>query len=345
MLLATVAGAVVTQPMYRFLASHREELDQFNGFAFIAATLAAAASLGTMIVLSAPLTLAIGLSVYSFGAVVSASISVQYQIDRLIGRLALYEALRILTILTAITLPVIAGQSLSIQHLVFGLALSNFLPFFLLAKPTKVSLPRQKWLIRTGVFGIKSSGWLLLAGLPIVGSKTILSETLTDEAFGNYSAITDASYRGFGLINSAVTMWAFPTLARLFDTKEYSKARSTLNFSILVYVVSGLLLTATGLIALLHFSTSPNQLPGGLLGTFFIVAACFTWQGMSIAHKPFELTLRTTRMVLLMAVGVSAFFAISVLGPAQHSLLIVTSSMTAVAVVYTVIAANQKLEV
>ena len=117
MLVATVIGAVVTQPMYRYLSSRPEDRALFDSFMLVAAVAAGAISTAVAVGLNAPGWLPLGYAAFSAGTVLSAGVSVGFQIDRRIGRLALYEGLRVLTIV----LPIAATEPYATQ-----LALATF---------------------------------------------------------------------------------------------------------------------------------------------------------------------------------------------------------------------------
>lgn len=346
MLVATVVGAVLTQPMYRYLASHPGERELFNSFMLATGGIAGAFSIAVGLKIGAPLHLAGGLAVFSLGTVLSSGIGVSLQIERRIGRLAVYEMLRVLTIFVSIALPLTLGQNLTISHVVLGLAVSNFVPLLMLMEWPRFGKLELGWLRKVALYGAKSSAWLFLAGLPLVGSKTILSTTLNETAFGTYSAITDIAYRGFGMLNAAVTMWAFPLLSQRFDSGAYDQVRGTLRFALTVYAVAGVLILigGIGLVKWQPFLAAP--LSGGFLAVVSIVFASFTWQAMSIAHKPFELNVQTTQMLLLLAFGVGIFFGIQILLGKTSDIdpvFSITLSMIGVAGFYSLISFNISL--
>lgn len=346
MLVATVIGAVVTQPMYRYLSSRPEDRALFDSFMLVAAVAAGAISTAVAVGLNAPGWLPLGYAAFSAGTVLSAGVSVGFQIDRRIGRLALYEGLRVLTIVLPIAAPILMGQALETGHVVLGLALSNFVPLALLSGPLRLVAPPGQWLRKATLYGVKSAAWLLLAGIPVVGSKSILSSALTPDSFGAYSAFADITYRGFGLVNAAVTMWVFPVLSRRFDEGALEEVRHLLRFALSIYALSGAAVLAGALALALAKPDLTAHLSGGLAAIALITLANFAWQGMSIAHKPFELTVRTTRMVLLLAVGVGAFLMLPKaigMAAAVDPLFAVTAAMAGVAIVYIAISMNQDL--
>ena len=348
MLVATISGAVVTQPMYRYLSSRPEDLAFFTSFTLVMAALAGGIGLGLSLGLGAPLLLAAGYGAFSAGTVFSAAVAVRLQIARRIGRLACYEALRVSTILVPVAWPAVTGQPLEIGHVVLGMALSNLVPLLLLGGRPGFRLPEGDLLKRASLYGVKSAAWLLLAGVPIVGAKTVLSGTLPEDAFGAYSAIADITYRGFGMMNAAVTMWVFPLLSQRYDEGAFAEVRHSLRFALLVYAGAGglVLLVGAGIVLGLEPATL-GALPGGLTVMACITLANFAWQGMSIAHKPFELTIQTTRMVLLIAIGAAAFLVVSALAGGMaptESLYAVNVTLVVIACLYAAVALAQPLQ-
>lgn len=314
MLIATVLGAIVTQPMYRFLASTHETSADFCSLAVVIGGCAAIASFSVLGVVGTPIHFSAGLSLYVLGTVLFAAVSVWFQIRLQMGRLAIFEGLRVVTLVIVVALPKILDQQLAIGHVITGLILSTTVPLILFAPRQRLVKPQVKWLLDTLSFGGKSASWLLLAGLPIVLGKTYLSATLTATTFGTYSAIADFLYRGFGLWNAAVIMWAFPRLSRLFDAKDFKKTRATLYSAIALYLGLGVLAIVALTVIAADTTQLKEHLPGGIATFALISLAYLAWHGMSVCHKPFELCLRTTRMLCAMAIAVLGFGVLVTLG-------------------------------
>jgi hypothetical protein len=347
MLVANTVAAIVSQPMYRYLSSRPEERMHFASFAIGASGLAGLVSFGVAMLAGAPWPEALGFAAMSTGTVLGTALSIDFVVAGQILRLAAYETLRILAILLAIAIPMLAGRQLTVGNLVLAMALSNVLPLVVLAGRHRCSRPDAVWLRRVVPYGLKSATWLVMAGLPMVSAKTILMQAMPAHAFGAYTSIADLTYRGFGLANAALMMWAFPLLSKQFDQGEVSEARRTLRFTLLIYAGIGAVMLASilGTIGLMPIEVA--ALPGGMLGLALITAASFGWHGMSIAHKLLELTQRTTRMAALMAVGVIIFYAstftlIRMVG--LDAFYVVTLSLLGVAFTYWAIGLGQKLE-
>lgn len=169
---------------------------------------------------------------------------------------------------------------------------------------------------------------------------------MTQPAFGSYTAVADLSYRGFAIVNAALMMWAFPLLSREYDAGNLTETRRLFRFTLLVYAVTGLIGLAAVMGGIGFLPIPVAQLPGGLAAVALITLTSIAWHGMSIAHKPYELTLRTTRMAGLMALCVAGFHALAFLLPPLTGLdafAVVVPSMLAMAVVYIAIAGSQRL--
>ena len=347
MLVANMIAAIVSQPMYRHLSSRPEERDHFASFALGAAVIAALLSFAVTLLVAAPWLSALGFAVLSAGTVLGTALSIEFAVAGQIMRLAIYETLRVLSIVLVIAISVLLTDKLQITHVVLAMALSNMLPLVLLAGRHRFTRPDTAWLRQTLPYGVKSATWLVLAGLPVVSAKSILMHAMPEHAFGTYAAIADLTYRGFAIANAALMMWAFPLLSRQFDEGRIADVRRTLRFALLLYGLGGVAMLAGVVVAtegLSFFDVS--ALPGGLLAAIAITLANFGWHGMSISHKPYELTLRTTQMAGLMALGVVVYYGLTIalIQLANFdALYVVTLSMAGVAVTYIAISLSQGL--
>lgn len=347
MLVANTVAAIVSQPMYRYLSTRPEERKHFAGFAVGSSALAGLVTFGVAMAVGAPWLEALGFAALSTGTVLGTALSVDFVVAGRIMRLAAYETMRILLIFLVIALPVLADGQLTVGNMVLAMALSNLLPLVVLAGRRSFSRPDAAWLRQVLPYGIKSATWLVLAGLPIVSAKSILMQAMPEHAFGTYAAIADLTYRGFAIVNAALMMWAFPLLSRQFDEDRIAEVRRTLRFTLLLYSAGGVAMLA-GMVLLAERLSffEVSTLPGGLLAAIAITLTSFCWHGMSISHKPYELTLRTTQMTGLMAVGVAAFYTLTfslTRLAGLDALYAVTMSMTGVAIMYSLAALNQKV--
>ena len=346
-LVANTVAAIVTQPMFRYLPHRPEERDLFTGFTLVTALVAAVVSAGIFLWLGVSFAFAFGFAAFSLGTVIGSAIGVDFVLSQRVMRLASFEALRILSLLCVLALPLIRGLPLHTEDVVLGLALSNLLPILLLAGRRRFALPSREWLLRSLTYGAKSATWLVMAGLPMVSAKTILMQTMPEHAFGVYAAVADLTYRGFALVNAALMMWAFPLLSAQFDAGAVAEARRTLRFTLLVYAGLGGAALALLLSGVNLFQIDTAALPGGAIGVVLITLASFGWHSMSIAHKPFELSHRTTQMALLMALCVGLFY-VSTYGligwAGLEAFYVVVLSLIVIALAYGGIGLSQKLE-
>lgn len=349
MLVANTLAAVATQPMYRYLSSNPLERQPFATFTLAAALLAGMTGFAVALLAGTPWLLALGFGTLAVGTVLGTAVSIDFVIAGKVARLAAFEAMRILMTIIALAVPILTRDQLVIGDVVLAMALSNVLPIVVLAGRHSLGPVDREWLNRVAAYGLKSAIWLVLAGLPVVGAKTILIRAMPDHAFGTYAAIADLTYRGFAIANAALMMWAFPLLSRQFDDGKIAEVRRTLRFALLIYALGGVvMLAAMVLVALFGQSlVDTAALPGGLLAVILITVASFSWHAMSISHKPFELTLRTTHMAALMGLCVAAFYALT-LGLIRlaglDAFFVVMMSMIGVAFAYMAVSLMQRLE-
>lgn len=346
-LVANTIAAIVAQPMYRYLSSRPDDRNLFAGFAIVAACIAGLVSFGVTTILGIPSALSIGFAGLAMGTVMGTAAVVDFTIVQKIGRIASFEGLRILTILVVLAVPTLRGTGLELTHVVFGLAISNILPLLVTVRGLRPGVPRFEWLRECGRYGTRSAAWLLLAGFPVVGAKTILLAQMSNEGFGTYTAIADLTYRGFAIANAALMMWAFPLMSRQFDAGKLDEVRQTLRFALLVYGVGGIV-TLLGILGSLYFlPIEVSTLPCGVVAVVTITGASFVWHGMSISHKPLEMTLRTARMAVFMAIAVGAFFTLtySLIALTEwNAFYIVTLTMIGVGATYAIVTFSQRLE-
>lgn len=347
MLVANTVAAIVSQPMYRYLSSRPCERERFAGFAVVAALFAGFVSCGVSQIVEVPSLLALGFGTLAVGTVLGTAASIGFVVANEILRLAAYEGIRILAIAIALAVPAFLGDGLTLGYVVLAMSLSNILPLLALVRQQRFSFPDGAWLCSVVPYGLKSATWLVLAGLPVVSAKSILMQAMPDHAFGIYAAVADLTYRGFAIANAALMMWAFPLLSRQYDEGDIAKVRHTLWLSLLVYGVGGAAMLVGLWVVVYWRLIDLSALPGGALAAVIITLTSFGWHAMSIAHKPFELTLRTTQMAALMAVGVATFYGLTfalirLFG--LDALYVVTLSMAGVAATYVAISLSQKLE-
>ena len=347
LLVATVLGAIATQPMYRFLSSHPDELELFNSFAFVAAAFASGVTFLVVLLTTGNWLYSTGFSIFGAGAVVFSAISVRFQIAGQIGRLAAFETLRILTFLAALAVQVLILPDLGVGNVILAISISYVIPLALLARRLRPARPGMDWVKRSAVFGAKSAIWLLLAGLPIVGGKAFLSQAIPAAEFGYYAAVADVAYRGFGILNAAIVMWVFPLLSRAYDQAAYARVRRLLGFAVGTYGVAGLLGVIIAVAAANFTTVWAAPFSSGILAVAAIMVSCFLWQGMSLVQKPFELTLQTSRMVLFMlaalilfAVLLSGLTSLGTLDP----ILVLCLSLGVAALFYGTTALSVRLE-
>ncbi|TQM94875.1 hypothetical protein [Roseinatronobacter monicus] len=310
MLVGNVVGGVVAQPMYRHLPSRPDEKDKYHIFSLGAAGLAAVICLILLLNFGAPVRLAVGFSIFALGTVLAATVTVGFIIEKKVMRFAVFEALRIFIIVAVLAYPMLSNAALGLETIIFALALSNLVPLLVLAGRPRLVIPDRAWFRRSLSFGSKSAIWMLLAGLPIVGAKTILIDDMSPEAFGSYAGLADLTYRAFAMFNAVLMMWAFPKLSRHFDRDEIPAAQAVLWQTFTLYAAGGSVIGLGLLGAIWLDLLRIDTLPGAALAVMVVAAASFLWHAMSISHKVLEMRLMTVRMVWFMILGVAVFYAL-----------------------------------
>ncbi|TVQ04523.1 MAG: hypothetical protein EA338_01375, partial [Roseinatronobacter sp.] len=237
-------------------------------------------------------------------------VTVGFIIEKKVMRFSAFEALRIFIIVAVLAYPMLSNAALGLENVVFALALSNLVPLLVLAGRPRIVIPDKAWFQRSLSFGSKSAIWMLLAGLPIVGAKTILIDDMSPEAFGSYAGLADLTYRAFAMFNAVLMMWAFPKLSRHFDRDEIPAAQAVLWQTFALYAAGGAVIGLGLLGAIWLDLLRIDTLPGAALAVMVVTAASFLWHAMSISHKVLEMRLMTMRMVWFMILGVAVFYAL-----------------------------------
>ena len=307
LLTITVLGSVITQPMYRFLKSDWQSLGSFMGFAMIAAGLGAVVTIALAAIFEAAFRQALISGAFVGSAILYTTLNVKYQVESRIKWLVTLETVRIAILAGAIFMRVLMGDAIDIVYALAAFWLSYLLPVLLCLRDLKLIFPSIEWIREKLNFGAIAAIWLVLAGLPLPLSKTYLQTYVGDVEFGAFSANIDMYYRAFSMINVAIAMWAFPAMSAKYDAEDYAEATRLQLFSGGVYIAGGIIVSAVVCIVAASFEQFPATMQGGLLPFAGVVVACFLWQGMSIAHKPLEMSKRLLTMVGVMLVAFLVF--------------------------------------
>lgn len=337
MLIGNVVAGVVTQPMYRYLPTSPDEKTNYHIFSIAAACIAYVICFVILLQLNAPPLMSAGLSAYALGTVLATKITISLIIESRILRLSMFELMRIFSIISVLGASYILRTEFSVSIVVLAFVISQFIPILILGERSKLVIPDRVWLFRRLSFGLKSAVWMLLAGLPIVGAKTILIAQMSGEAFGSYALITDLTYRAFAMLNAVLMMWAFPKLSRHFDCGEVVETKMLLGRTFFLYVLAGATFMSGLLGGYWLELLDVEALPNGGLAIVFVTISSFLWHSMSIAHKVLEMRQMTIHMVWLMAIGVAIFFAFGygfVSFPGVGSFYTVNLAMIGVALLY-----------
>lgn len=337
LLLATVLGAVVTQPMYRFLSSDREEFAPFVSVAVLGALVGGTAAGVLALILSSQAIDAALLGVFSASAILFTFIGVYLQIQGLPGFLASLEALRV-TILLGVTLSwMLLADDFQVTHALSGLCLSFLIPVLPFVPRVRFARPSSEWIRKRLGYGTLGALWLSMAGLPFLLAKFTLDSLGATTELGAFAAVADFTYRVFGLLNAAITMTVFPALSREYDRGNLQAVRQYLRFALSAYLGASAVIVVLGAGLVWNGTFDVVVTPLGIATTVMVVLAALLWQLLSIAHKPDELRLRMVAVVARMAVSLLVFIfvvglvlwtALSVHAPTALATGIILASMT-----------------
>lgn len=307
LLTITVLSAAVTQPMYRFLSSDRGSLSRFHAFAVMAGGLGSLGGAVSVLFVGGTPRQAVTGATFVLSAILYTVITVRYQIEAKIRRLALLEAVRVLILAAVVLAGPLATGTIGFEAVLMAFMLSYLVPLIFSVGGLRVELPDRAWLATRIGFGFKSAVWLVLAGLPFALSKTLLAGRVSPVELGAYSANADMYYRIFSILNVAVAMWAFPAMSTAYDAGRLQEARRTLWFGIGVYCTAGISVMAVAIAGAFVIGQFPGQMEGGAVSFSLIIFSCFLWQGMSLGHKPLELANRPGLMVIFMSASFILF--------------------------------------
>ncbi len=323
LLIASLASALITQPMYRFLASDGGLEAMYRAGAWMLAGLAGLVTGAVILMTADRLDAAVAFGLLATASVACAHLSVSLQIAGRPGRLALMETVRAILLIAFLALQ---ADRLSLVGAALAQAGAAALALVLFNRGYALRAPGAAM---TGMlaYGAKSALWLVLAGSPLTIVKAVLLRVGPAAEAGALAALLDLAYRACALVNSAVTMAIFPALSRAYDQGRFGELRRSLAFGICVYFGCAVALLAAGW-GLLRLSGEGGA---GLTGigpatTLLAAAACLALQAMSVSHKPYELRLQTGWMtaklaLCLLPLGVAVLAVFAGHGPAAPLLL------------------------
>jgi O-antigen/teichoic acid export membrane protein len=318
LLVVAVGSALVTQPMYRYLSSAPDDQSKFSCMVIMVSAIASSLTLATVWLYSKSFVYASGMSLFSLLAILYAYTAVLFQLDGAIAKLAYIEFLRVGLFFTL----VVGGESyigsLTIAQVIYASVVSYATPMLFYMPTIKFEMPKLPWLRERFLYGLNGAVWLLIAGAPWLVGKAMIDSAAGSLALGQFSAISDIFYRGFGMINSAVVMSVFPLLSREWDSGNLGAVRRIYFLGLVVYLA----LSAASYFALcMLFWFFPEYFGDFDLltgSTLLLIVACIIWQILSLTHKRIELALRVkenTKNILISFV----IFQVMAYGSVYHS--------------------------
>ena len=156
------------------------------------------------------------------------------------------------------------------------------------------------------VYGIPMSLWFVFAYLLTYVDKVYMLRYFGPVVQGNYNALFDFLSKGLVLMILPVLTSAFPLLSEAYERGENRVIQSLLR-KLMLYELAALaaalilyqLFGYRILFYLLKIPPDPTYVYAGL----FIIAGTIIWQIAMLAHKPFELKLRSIFMLLRVAIA------------------------------------------
>ena len=307
----TVLGAVVTQPMYRFLATDWNSLTNFNAFALITGLLGSVSGFVSAYLVEWRLLEGCLGALFVFSAITYTALTVRFQIQGAITRLVVMEASRVAILFAIVLIGSIRLGSMEFVVALTAFWLSYFIPLFVALRNLQLTWPDRAWLGKTMRFGYLSAIWLLLAGMPLALSKSLIAGRVGEIELGAFTANLDMYYRIFSILNIAITMWAFPAMSKAYDSGDRNGAARIQNYALLVYAIGGLSAIALACLGAVFYRPFPVAMHDGMAAFTILISACFVWQAMSLAHKPLEMSRRLHFMVAAIALSFLIFLGVA----------------------------------
>ena len=311
LLVVAVGSALVTQPMYRYLSSEPADQDKFVFSVVVVSTISSLLTFPVVFLYSDSLVYASGMSLTCLLAIFYAFTAVLFQLDGKIAKLAYIEFLRVGLFFTLVVGSEKYLGGLNIPQVIFASVLSYLVPMMLCMPKCTLVIPKFSWIHERFLYGLNGAAWLLIAGAPWLVGKAMIDSAAGSTSLGQFSAVADVFYRGFGMINSAVVMSVFPLLSREWDIGNLETVRRIYLLGIVVYLV---LCTASYFLLYMVYWFMP-----GLFGDFdllagnvlLVVSACIVWQILSLTHKKAELARRVGSNTVNICVGFGIFLMLS----------------------------------
>ncbi len=187
------------------------------------------------------------------------------------------------------------------------------------------------------VYGVPMSLWFVFAYLLTYIDKVYMLQYFGPVIQGNYNALFDFIAKGLVLMLVPVLTSAYPLLSEAYEQGETGLIKSLLRklimYELLALAAALILYQLFGyriLFYLLKIPPKPLYVHTGLL----IIAGTLIWQVAMLAHKPFELRLRSVFMLGRVAIAFSCQMLFYFAAAPLHNPLIFPAGYCLAAIIY-----------
>lgn len=156
------------------------------------------------------------------------------------------------------------------------------------------------------VYGIPMSLWFVFAYLLTYVDKVYMLRYFGPVVQGNYNALFDFIAKALVLMLVPVLTSAFPLLSEAYEKGETvvikKLLRKLIGYELLALAAALILYKLFGYRILFYLLKIPSE-PMYIYAGMFIIAGTLIWQIAMLAHKPFELRLRSVFMLVRVAIA------------------------------------------
>lgn len=307
LLVAGVGGAIVVQPVYRFLAVHADDEAAFRSIAVVLAVLAGGLTALCMLWQQAGI-----LPVLAFSALATLFVAYSFTsvVSQVHGRRRTFIQMEFVRAGVLLALLIMPGVVADVSTLAAATACSYLVATLVAFPSLSLAMPTPGWMRKMVAYGAVSSLWTLIVGLPLPLLRALVLRWLSPSDAGLITALFDLLYRLCALVSSSIGASIFPIMAKMHDAGSNAAVRMLLRLSILAYVSASVAVCALSLFFYIAFSADgASSLSVTWQLTASVFATAVSVQAMSLCHKMYEMNLNTWRMVLIVCAALSPFAA------------------------------------
>jgi len=165
-------------------------------------------------------------------------------------------------------------------------------------------------------YGIPLAFWFVASSLISVFSRYVMDHYLSISEVGYYSALYDMTNKGCQLLFTPFLTAGYPLICKLTNEGRQVKAFSVIRNLVLIELFLFVILS----IGLFYLSDFYIERIIGLTIysyskklVFLVLISSFLWQLAMLLHKPLEMHLRTSRMLMMVIVSLSVNVILSII--------------------------------